>query len=391
MKISQCRLRILEIPFVVEFKHSTHTRSDVQTILVELELESGEIGYGEALPREYVTGESISSVKTSLLNKVFPAVKGQSFKDNNAVFDFLDSFENFIPDLESNELCVKAAFELALLDAIGKAQNISVLDLLGQPKKESIEYSGIVSAETPAVVEHILKQYQALGITAVKMKVGGDLAIDIQNIKAARVLLGDDASIRIDANEAWNLEQAIQNLPEFMEYNVVSVEQPMPAKNKQDYPKLLAFLDGRMHISLDESLCKYTDAQWMAGNKGGTVFNLRISKNGGLTNCLKLHALAKSNGIHCQLGAQVGETSLLTSAGLILAALTGDGIYNEGAFGIRLLASDITDTPLQFSKNGLLNIDKIRSLPGLGVEVNTETLEALTSEYHTDNSAIATQ
>ncbi len=382
MKILHCRLRILEIPFVVEFKHSSHTRSDVETILVELEFENGVIGYGEALPREYVTGESIESVKNSLLEKVFPTVKNCSFKNKQDVFDYLDNFENTIQGLEKHELCVKAAFELALLDAVGKSLNVSVIDLFSTPKKESIEYSGIVSAETPKVVEHILKQYQALGISAVKMKVGGDLTVDIANIQAARKILGREASIRIDANEAWDLKQAKDNLAEFMQYDVVSVEQPMPANNKEDYPELLTFLDGRMHISLDESLCQYVDAQWMTENKGGTVFNIRISKNGGLTNCLKLHALAKANGLHCQLGAQVGETSLLTSAGLIFAALTGDGIYHEGAFGTRLLASDITDKPLQFSKNGLLSIQKIQSLPGLGVEVNTDTLESLTAHVY---------
>ncbi len=95
-----------------------------------------------------------------------------------------------------------------------------------------------------------------------------------------------------------------------------------------------------------------------------------------------MHALAKANGLHCQLGAQVGETSLLTSAGLIFAALTGDGIYHEGAFGTRLLESDITDKPLQFSMNGLLSLQKIQSLPGLGVEVNTDTLESLTAHIY---------
>ncbi|MFT6975405.1 MAG: L-alanine-DL-glutamate epimerase-like enolase superfamily enzyme, partial [Bermanella sp.] len=76
MKIKQCRLRVLDIPFVVVFKHSTKSRSNVENILVEVELESGIIGYGESLPRDYVTGETIQSVKESLLNKVFPIMTG---------------------------------------------------------------------------------------------------------------------------------------------------------------------------------------------------------------------------------------------------------------------------------------------------------------------------
>lgn len=378
MKIKQCRIRLLHIPFMVAFKHSSKTRSDVDTILVELELESGVIGYGEALPRDYVTGETIDSVKNGLLNKVFPTVTGMAFPKLEDAITLLENFESIIPEIEPHELCVKTAFELALLDAVGKELNIPVVDMFGGPKQETIQYSGIVSAENPAVVEQFLKQYKKIGMNAIKLKVGTHPDRDLENVKIAREIMGPDASIRVDANEAWTLEQAKTQLDSLMAFNIESVEQPMPAKNKEDYPELLAYLDNRIKISLDESLCSYDDATWMAEHKGGSMFNLRVSKNGGLVNTLKLHRLAEEYGIQCQLGAQVGETSLLTSAGLTLASLVGNCVYHEGAFGTHLLSKDIVDEPVQFGKLGQLDIKKIRQLPGLGVQVNTQELESLT-------------
>jgi len=383
MKIKQCRLRLLHIPFVVVVKHSTKTRSDVETILVEVELESGIIGYGESLPREYVTGESIESVKDSLLNKVFPRVTGTELSGVEDTIEFLENFESNIPSLEPHELCVKAAFELALLDAVGKSLNISVLDMLGGPKQESIQYNGIVSAENPEMVEKLLKKYKQLGMNTVKIKVGTDPERDLENIKIARSIMGPEASIRVDANEAWDLEQAKQQLAILMQYNIESVEQPMPAINKEDYPELLSHLGDRIYVSLDESVCSYGDAAWMVKNKGGSLFNLRVSKNGGLINSLKLHRLAADHGVQCQLGAQVGETSLLSSAGLILASLVGDCVYHEGAFGTQLLEKDIVNQPVQFGKEGWLNINKIRNHPGLGVSINTQALESLTQAVYT--------
>ena len=97
MKIKQCRIRLLHIPFVVVFKHSTKTRSDVDTVLVEVELESGEIGYGECLPRDYVTGETVESVKNSLLTKVFPTVTGVEFKTYQDALELIENFESVIP------------------------------------------------------------------------------------------------------------------------------------------------------------------------------------------------------------------------------------------------------------------------------------------------------
>ncbi len=105
--------------------------------------------------------------------------------------------------------------------------------------------------------------------------------------------MGPDASIRIDANEAWDLEEAKQQLAILMEYNIESVEQPMPAINKEDYPDLLSYLDKRVLVSLDESLCSYSDGKWMAENKGGSLFNLRVSKNGGLIKQSKAASLSR--------------------------------------------------------------------------------------------------
>jgi len=382
MKIKQCRIRLLHIPFVVVFKHSTKTRSDVDTVLVEVELESGEIGYGECLPRDYVTGETVESVKNSLLTKVFPTVTGVEFKTYEDALELIENFESVIPELGDHELCVKTAFELALFDAVGKHCNLSIVDMLGGPKQESIQYSGIISAENPKIVEQFLKQYKLMGIQTVKLKVGTQPEQDIENVKLARSILGPDASIRIDANEAWDLEQAKAQLSQMMAFNIDSVEQPMPAENKEDYPDLVNFVNNRVLISLDESLCSYGDGKWMAENKGGSLFNLRVSKNGGLINSLRLHRLAALHGIQCQLGAQVGETSLLTSAGLILASLTGDCVYHEGAFGTRLLQKDIVNQPIQFGKEGWLSIDDIRNQPGLGVTVNSEELESLTQAVY---------
>jgi len=380
MKIKCCRLRILDIPFVIAFKHSSHARSDVQTILVEVETEDGITGYGEALPREYVTGESIESVSTKLTSIVFPRINKMSFDTADSLIQFLETFEKIFPELSENDLCVKASIELALLDAMGKSVNQSIIDMLGGPKSHQVQYSGIVSAENPMIVEQFLKKYKDIGITTVKLKVGSNPEQDLKNIQLARDILGPTANIRIDANEAWTLEQAKQQLSSFMPYGIASVEQPLKASNRDDYPRLTAFLDSAMDVSLDESVCNFEDAKWMSEHNGASMFNLRISKNGGIINSLKLAKLASENGLKYQLGAQVGETSILTSAGLTLAALLGNCVYHEGAFGTRLLKVDITDEPLQFGAAGWLTIDTVRSKPGLGIPVDSSLLDGVTKQ-----------
>jgi L-alanine-DL-glutamate epimerase-like enolase superfamily enzyme len=120
------------------------------------------------------------------------------------------------------------------------------------------------------------------------------------------------------------------------------------------------------------------DAQWFIDNRGATLFNIRISKNGGILNSLKIYQKAEDAGFKCQLGAQVGETSLLSSAGRIFAALTGDLIFHEGSYGTQLLAFDLTKNPLFFEKEGIGTLDVFDKLPGIGVNVDRALLEKMT-------------
>ncbi len=376
--IKSCKLRIINIPFIVVFKHFLKSRSEVESVIVEIQLDSGEIGYGEAVPRDYVTGETIKSVRANLLNTVFPKANGLQFRDSDEVISFLADFEIHFKELGPKDLCVRTAFELALLDAIGKRENKSLLEKFGGNKSDKIIYSGIISAEKPIVVKQFLKKFKKWDMNQIKLKVGKDLKLDLKNIKKVRKILGDNASIRVDANGGLDLTSTREIFPKYIELGVVSVEQPLPAVRRKDYIELMKIADGRIDICLDESLCSMEDAQWFIDSRGATLFNMRISKNGGILNSLKIYQKAKDAGIKCQLGAQVGETSLLSSAGRIFAALTGDLMFHEGSYGTRLLAYDLTKNPLFFEKDGIGTLDIFDELPGIGVNVDRALLEKMT-------------
>ena len=84
---------------------------------------------------------------------------------------------------------------------------------------------------------------------------------------------------------------------------------------------------------------------------------------------------AKAAGLSCQLGAHIGESSLMTAAGLTLGAWVGDLIHFEGAYGTQLLEFDLTQTPIQFGRGGRLSVDSIRKAPGWGVEIDESLLK----------------
>jgi L-alanine-DL-glutamate epimerase-like enolase superfamily enzyme len=101
------------------------------------------------------------------------------------------------------------------------------------------------------------------------------------------------------------------------------------------------------------------------------ILNLRVSKLGGLLNTLQIAQKAGEEGFDLIIGAQVGESSILTRAALCAAAgIKNKLIAMEGAYGTLLLEEDLIKTPLMFKHGGLLTISAFELLPhgfGLGL------------------------
>ena len=100
------------------------------------------------------------------------------------------------------------------------------------------------------------------------------------------------------------------------------------------------------------------------------LINLRVSKMGGLLRSLQIVEGARAAGIGLIVGAQVGETSLLTRAALTVAHAGRDTLVaQEGAFGTFLLSEDVCNPPLMFGAGGAVDMSSHASLdrPGLGI------------------------
>lgn len=219
-----------------------------------------------------------------------------------------------------------------------------------------------------------LKGMQKIGFKQVKIKVGKDLDSDLERVKMSQSILGENVELRIDANGAWRTQEAVENIKRYTDCGVCSVEQPLAVDQKNDYPALMERVDASIDVILDESICTLEDARWFIQNEAASGFNLKISKLGGLRNTLAIYQLASENGFKCQLGCHVGETSILTAAGRILAGLTKKLSAYEGAYGNLLLDHDIVEHPLQFSHRGKYDLMDLSTSSGLGIRIEPSLL-----------------
>ena len=111
---------------------------------------------------------------------------------------------------------------------------------------------------------------------------------------------------------------------------------------------------------------------WQAGAVG--VLNIRLAKNGGLLPALQIARQTLAAGLDVQLGCLVGETSILTAAGVAFLEACPKVRFVEGAFGGLLLSDDVVRSPLRFRRGG-----RVRRRPGhgLGIEVTESALRRL--------------
>jgi muconate cycloisomerase len=172
----------------------------------------------------------------------------------------------------------------------------------------------------------------------------------------------------VDANCSWNADDAPGFVDDLSREGVVSVEQPLPAWDVAG----TARLRGRgVLITLDESVRNVEDVERATFMDACDVVNVRISKCGGLFGALRMVRAAERNGLGVQLGAQVGESCILSAAGALLASGVSSFRWLEGSFGTHLLTEDLCIPSFCFGMRGELVPPEG---PGLGIAVDPERM-----------------
>lgn len=353
------------IPLQLTFRHALAERSEAQSVVVRIADGDGRAGFGECAPREYVSGETAATVRTTL-SRMLPGFLGQRYRSFGELETDLAAAARTLPRDEHAAFC---ALELALLDLGGRVFGASAGDVLGPVVAKQVRYCGVVSADGAEAVKKACEQMRAFGIRCAKLKVGGSAQEDLGILAAARATLGEACSLRVDANCAWTQAEARERIEAFAPFRLDGLEQPVRADDLEGMAALAA--ESPIPIIADESLVSVQDAEQLAARHACHLFNVRISKCGGMINSRRIREIGRQAGIACMLGAQVGETALLTAAGRHFGSRVPDVRFCEGSFGRFLLTEDVAAEDLTFGRGG-----EAPALmgPGLGIEVDEERL-----------------
>ncbi len=343
-------LSTFPVAFRWRFSHASASRDTAENVILGLG-PSDRRSYGEACPRSYVTGETRESV-VAFLEEWADALAGD-----------LGSLEALRGWMDANRTLIDAnpaafgALELALLDSFGREQGRNLEALLGGARRGgTFRYSAVLGAGGyPGFFAQALA-YRMAGLFDVKMKLARDPKRNLAKALWLRRLFGRRLRLRVDANNLWRDPQACIAQLAPLAPHIWAVEEPLAPGDLEGCRALRAALG--LKIILDESLCRLRQLDDLSADPEAWVLNLRVSKMGGILRALEIGEAAAARGLSVIVGAHVGETSLLTRAALAVAACLPDApLAMEGAFGTRLLKSDLVAKPIMFGRGGLLAAD----------------------------------
>jgi muconate cycloisomerase len=371
--IEKAELYALKIPFRMDFTHAMASRSFSDSLILKIE-GRGKRGFGEAIVRDYVSGEIgkdtdlLENAKKIIVRILEPLIeKNISWEEGK---EHLDSLA-----LELHELPMLCAVETALLDMFCHSSGEDIYGLLKkEPLKQSIQYGGTLPMLPLPEAEYILDMYEKVNIRNIRIKLGTDLDYNKKILKLSREKLGRDFDLRVDANASWSLEMALNNLKLCRKYGIFLVEEPF-GRDREEILFLLNYPESRdFQFVADESALTVNDVETMAKNRSYHMINLRLSKNGGLLKILKMAEIAEKEGLQYQVGCHVGETGILSASGRVAASILPKTVYVDGSYDSYLLSENITSENFSFGFGGMAEI--IRG-QGLGFIVDETKLGRL--------------
>jgi L-alanine-DL-glutamate epimerase-like enolase superfamily enzyme len=199
---------------------------------------------------------------------------------------------------------------MALYDIASKTAGKPLYAFLGGAIKE-IETDLTIGIGSPSVMAQQAAVFVNKGVRIIKVKLGKKAEEDIERVKLIRQAVGTSIKIRIDANQGWNFDDAVQVLSAIAKYDIEFCEQPMRYWDDHHLPQLRK--QSPIKIMADESVYDHRDAQRIIDAESCDYVNIKFAKSGGIREAIKIHDTCKKHDIPCMMGGMLESRIALTA------------------------------------------------------------------------------
>lgn len=360
-KIVAAALGRAEIEYHRPFVIASGPMRTATSVIVALRADDGTIGIGETTCMTAYTGQTEEGVTAALEHWLLPAVMGLEPTAIQQIHTVMDR------SLRENDLA-KAAVDIAAYDLAGKLLGVPVYDLLGGKVRDEVQLAWAVGLGPVDEMVAEAVDWASRGF-AIKVKIGGDPNVDLQNVLAIREAIGPDAILRVDANAGYDVATAVGVLPKMEAANLQLVEQPV---GRHDLPGMARCRQVcTSPILADESQHTPLDTLRIIESGAADIVNTKIVKPGGLYPSRQVATLAEVGGLKAMVGS-MPEMGVATAAGLHFALALKPLGYPVELIGALMLKDDIITAPLPSNDGRDDGLLRAPTGAGLGVELRDE-------------------
>lgn len=359
MRITSIDLFKADIPLKDPFKIAVVEMRAAANVFVRINTDEDIAGWGESSPFWKLCGE------TQAIDLAAGTDLARIIKDKNPLEleDRMAEIDGFL----KNNSQIRAAFDIALHDILAKAAGMPLYRLLGG-KNRPLRTCLTIAIGEPDAMARKAADAQAMGFGIIKIKLGTGAQEDIARVRAIREAVGRDATIRVDANQGWDVPTAVKVLTAIDELDVEYCEQPAPHWNLA----ALKAVHDRSPIAIvaDEAVFDHHDAFKVLGIDACDYVNIKLSKSGGIRTAQKIASVVEAAGKSCMIGCMMESRLGLTAAAHLAASMNCFKFFDLDS--AHLLAEDPIVEGMRYKKDAVV----LDEAPGLGVSVDEAYLRS---------------
>jgi O-succinylbenzoate synthase len=365
-RLDRVTLREIRLALKEPFRISSGVESERRILLLELEDAGGASTWAEcvAFPRPNYTPETIDTARLAVREWLAPRLLGREISGAHAVHDLLAR------DIRGHNMA-KAALEMGCWALEAEIQRTPLSVRLGGTRTRVPTGISLGIQPAPEMLVDRARAAVAAGYRKIKLKI--QPGQDIEYVRAVRRALGAGIDIMADANAAYTIDDA-SHLVALDELGMLMLEQPFGA----DALLQLAELQRRMTtpLCLDESIIDVSRARDMIALGSGKIINIKPGRVGGFAASKAIHDVCAEAGVPVWCGGML-ETGIGRAHNVALASLPNFSLPGDLSPSARYWARDIVTPEWTMDADGMVHVP--RAEPGLGVRVDVDFIESLTT------------
>ena len=363
--VDRITLREIRLALKEPFGSASGVMQERRIAIVELTESGGASVMAEcvAFQLPFYTAETIDTAWLAIREWLAPRLLGRRLAGPEGVHALLDE------NIRGHQMA-KAALEMGCWALAAESGGLSLSSLLGGTRDRVATGIALGTQREPAALVASAQAAVAAGYRKIKLKIrpGHDLAY----VQAVRAALGSAIDLTADGNSAYTLADA-DSLAALDAFSLSMLEQPLGEDDLLGHAALQRRL--ATPICLDESITGVDRARDMVQLGSGSIINIKPGRVGGFTVAKAIHDLCAAAGIPVWCGGML-ESGIGRAYNVALASLPNFSLPGDLSPSARYWQRDVVTPEWTMDGAGMVRVP--REIPGIGVTVDREHLDALT-------------